>query len=158
MKAIKASLLPGIGGGFLWGVVGVGLSLLALIPFFGQFISCCIGTPLCLLGLAIVIVVGYWAAKSYGKGKKIDLAGGALSGLIAGTLFGFVSSIVSQVVPFLLTFVGVGVGAVGGVDITTLGIQAGAGILFWLALIICDTLLGLFLGLVGGLIASATSK
>jgi hypothetical protein len=164
-KMLNASLIPSATAGVVWAIVSITFTLLRLIPIIGAFINCCVGIPLCIMGLVVAGGVGYYSANKFfiGKAKKIE--DGAVVGAIAGTIFGIVSSIISGIATVVLAFLGIGIGSAIGVqqgNLAQAGITAGIGTVATIIGVLIGAglsiVLGLIFGAIGGIIAAEMGK
>lgn len=130
-------------------MIGAGLALVLTILGLIPFINFCI----CFVNPLIMVLAGYVLCQ-FTNIKAGDY--GALG--INLLIYSIAGAAVSALIGFVLQMLGLGLGAVGGADITQLGMTAAGGIIGIAFSFILQMIAMFVLGVIGGLIYLFTKK
>lgn len=145
-KCFNASLFPGIAAT----VFAIAASLLQFVIEIIPCIGCVSGPILTIINGIILIWAGYRAIKD----EKLELADGAVSGLLAG----LGSSAIAGILKFALAALGVGAVTVpAGMDAITLAI-GGASIFAHAVILVIGVATWSVIGLLAGLIGAFAAQ
>lgn len=138
---IKSMLMPAAGVGVLIGIIGA-------IPLVNLCNICCLW----------ILIGGFLAAYMYGRKARVEMADGAVIGVLFGGVYGIVVSIANFIVSTVMNMLGLGLSMAGGTEdaLSQFGFDVGTSILGMLLGFVINVILGVIFGAIGGVIYAAT--